>query len=52
MIIPNPILKLDYDSAGHMLSVEWPGFRDYSVNEAVHILDIIIEAFSSTLAFL
>lgn len=43
MIIPNRVVKLDYDPAKDVLSVEWPDFRDYSISEAVHILDIVVE---------
>lgn len=43
MIIPNPIVKLDYDPARDILSVEWPDFNDYSVSEAMFILDIVID---------
>ncbi|AKD03022.1 hypothetical protein POKO110462_09460 [Pontibacter korlensis] len=43
MIIPNPLVKLDYNP-GDILTVEWPNFNDYSVSEAIHILNIVIEA--------
>lgn len=43
MIIPNPVVKLDYDPAKDVLSVEWPDFNGYSVSEAVYILDIVVE---------
>ena len=43
MIIPNPLVRLDYDPARDVLKVAWPDFRDYSVSEAVHVLEIVIE---------
>lgn len=43
MIIANPIIKLDYNPARDVLSVEWPDFREYTVSEAEYILDIIVE---------
>lgn len=43
MVIPNPVIKLDYDPARDVLSVEWPEVRDYTVSEAMHILDTVIE---------
>lgn len=44
MIIPNNLIKLDYDPAWDVLSVEWPDFHYYSVSEATYTLDIIVEA--------
>ena len=43
MIIPNRLVKLDYDPAKDVLKVEWPDFTDYSVSEAVYMLDIVLE---------
>lgn len=43
MIIPNPLVKLDYNPAEDVLAVVWPDFRDYAVSEAVHILDIVLD---------
>lgn len=43
MIIPNPIVKLEYDPVRDVLSVEWPEIRDYTVSEAVYILNTVIE---------
>lgn len=43
MIIPNHLIKLDYDPAWDVLSVEWPDFHYYSVSEAAYTLDIIVE---------
>jgi 6-pyruvoyl-tetrahydropterin synthase len=43
MIIPNSLIKLDYDPVLDVLSVEWPDFYYYSISEAAYTLDIIIE---------
>jgi hypothetical protein len=43
MIIPNPVIKLDYSPAQDILSVEWPDIHDYSISEAAYTLDAIVE---------
>ncbi|WP_162056382.1 hypothetical protein [Pontibacter pamirensis] len=43
MIIPNKLIKLDYNPARDVLSVEWPDFHYYSASEATYTLDIIVE---------
>lgn len=43
MIIPNPVIKLDYSPAQDILSVEWPDVHDYSISEAAYTLDAIVE---------
>ena len=43
MIIPNPVIKLDYNPARDVLLVDWPDFREYSLSEAKYTLDVIIE---------
>lgn len=43
MIIPNPVVKLEYNPAQDVLFVEWPEVRDYSVSEAAYTLDVIVE---------
>jgi hypothetical protein len=43
MIIPNPVLKLDYDPAIDVLSIDWPDFREYSISEVIYVLDSVIE---------
>jgi nucleotide-binding universal stress UspA family protein len=43
IIMPNPLVKLDYSPAEDVLSVAWPDFSDYAVSEAVHILDIVLD---------
>lgn len=43
MIIPNTLIKLDYNPARDVLSVEWPDFHYYSTSEAAYTLNIIVE---------
>ena len=43
MIIPNSLIKLDYNPARDVLSVEWPDFHYYSASEAAYTLNIIVE---------
>ena len=43
MVIPSPVIKLNYDPAGDVLSVEWPDFRDYTVGAAAFSLDTVVE---------
>lgn len=43
MIIPNKLIKLDYNPARDVLSVEWPDFYYYSASEAAYTLNIIVE---------
>ena len=43
MIIPNPVIKLDYSPANDILSVEWPDVHEYSVSEAEFTFDVIVE---------
>lgn len=43
MVIPNPVVKLDYNPARDILSVEWPEVHDYSIAEAEYTLDAIVE---------
>lgn len=44
MIIPNSLIKLDYDPARDVLFVEWPDFQHYALEELKYILESIIEA--------
>jgi len=43
MIIPNKLIKLEYDPTKDILVVEWPDFAYYSLPQLHHILDNIIE---------
>ncbi|PRY15532.1 hypothetical protein CLV24_102153 [Pontibacter ummariensis] len=43
MIIPNPIIKLDYNPAQDVLVVEWPDVHEYTTSQAAYTLDIIVE---------
>ena len=43
MIIPNKLIKLDYNPSRDVLSVEWPDFHYYSASEAAYTLNIIVE---------
>lgn len=43
MLIPNQLIKLDYDPARDVLSVQWPDFHYYSISEAAYTLDVIVE---------
>lgn len=43
MIIPNKLIKLEYDPTKDILFVEWPDFTYYAIPELHHILDNIIE---------
>ncbi|WP_162056434.1 hypothetical protein [Pontibacter pamirensis] len=43
MVIPNPVIKLDYDPARDVLSVEWPDVHDYMKSETVYTLDKVVE---------
>ena len=43
MIIPNKLIKLDYNPARDVLFVEWPDFYYYSASEAAYTLNIIVE---------
>ena len=43
MIIPNPVVKLHYNPAQDILSVEWPEVHDYSVGEADYVLNVVVE---------
>ena len=47
MIIPNKFLKLDYNPACDVLSVEWPNMHDYTMPEVSYIIDEVIEAVRS-----
>lgn len=43
MIIPNKLIKLDYDPTKDILFVEWPDFEYYSLSELHHILKNVLE---------
>lgn len=43
MIIPNRLIKLDYNPVRDVLSVEWPDFHYYSASEAAYTINIIVE---------
>ena len=43
MIIPHPVVKLDYDPITDILTVDWPDFTDLAISEAQYILDTFIE---------
>ncbi|MFD3001358.1 hypothetical protein ACFS7Z_13370 [Pontibacter toksunensis] len=43
MIIPDPVVKLDYDPARDVLFVAWPDFSEYTVSEAEYVLSVVIE---------
>jgi hypothetical protein len=43
MIIPNKLIKLDYDPSKDILFVEWPNFEYYALSELHNILDNIVE---------
>lgn len=43
MIIPNPVVKLDYNPSQDILIVEWPDFSDYTLSEAKYTLNVILE---------
>lgn len=43
MNIPNTQIRLDYDPANDVLSVEWPDVHDYTASEAVYILERVLE---------
>lgn len=43
MIIPSPLIRLDYNPTTDILSVEWPDVHEYSVSEAEHVLDIVVQ---------
>ncbi|WP_347158985.1 hypothetical protein [Pontibacter chitinilyticus] len=43
MIIPNPIVKLDYNPSKDVLVVVWPDFNEYAVSEAMFVMDAVIE---------
>ncbi len=43
MIIPNNLIKLDYDPTKDILFVEWPDFKYYSLSELHHILKNILD---------
>ncbi|GHA81321.1 hypothetical protein [Pontibacter akesuensis] len=44
MIIPSPVIRLDYNPATDVLSVEWPDVREHSLGEAEHLLDVVVQA--------
>ena len=43
MIIPNPVVKLDYNPAKDVLIVEWPDVQEYTTSQAIYTLDVVIE---------
>lgn len=43
MIIPNKLIKLDYDPTKDILFVEWPDFEYYSLSELQHILKNVLD---------
>lgn len=43
MIIPNKLIKLDYDPTKDILFVEWPDFNYFSLAELHQILNNIVE---------
>lgn len=44
MVIPNPVIKLNYDPARDVLSVVWPDVHDDMMSETMYILDTIVES--------
>lgn len=43
MIIPNKLIKLEYDPSKDILFVEWPDFEYYSLSELHNILENIVD---------
>jgi predicted HAD superfamily phosphohydrolase YqeG len=43
MIIPNTLIKLDYDPTKDILYVEWPDFEYYSLLELQQILKTVLD---------
>jgi hypothetical protein len=43
MIIPNSLIKLDYDPTKDILFVEWPDFEYYSLSELQQILTNVLD---------
>lgn len=43
MIIPNKLIKLEYDPTKDILFVEWPDFEYYSLSELHNILENIVD---------
>lgn len=44
MIIPSPVIRLDYEPATDVLSVEWPDVHEHSLGEVEHVLDVVAQA--------
>ncbi|WP_114777431.1 hypothetical protein [Botryobacter ruber] len=42
MIIPSPLITLDYNPAKDVLIVEWPDIQEFSITEVKHSLQDII----------
>ena len=44
VVIPNPVIRLDYDPARDVLLVVWPDVHNYMMSETVYTLDTVVES--------